>query len=492
MEFIMKIHQPDEEKVEPIVPFPGQVITLEKGIEHKDTRLWIEGYTSKTTGIFDLSNIIAGVNKKNNTENRAYCTACKGYHNYDINSIETYTWTKCVLCGTRVLVSSVDQESSFNTLVEAKHYADTGIITYFIARCLPDFNKFGHFYYKDITLRLNVHPDGRLAAYYNKKFTRAYNSFSNVIGAINRKFNTNFSYAQMATYYNPRLKDLLSLLNTDTEWKKSEFLESWYTVFDINHRRRLYRQYDKIGSKAFAKVLPTRKSVKYLYLDYGRNLFNYKDLLRLYEILDHNKADRVIDFLIKHKNNIGILSDILIGLSFGFSIEKILNYMDKHGIIFGDTARMLEDILYYNTGYELPNINDIRGLHDQIMRDLSFYSNVNTKEIKLPVPKYPVYAKDGFEIVIPETAWDLKHCGDVLNICVGTYVKIVLKKQEEIYIVKEHGKIVGCISVVSNTIMQAKLKHNCFIATNDVIYNFVMEWAEINKIETKHTMDLRK
>ena len=89
---------------------------------------------------------------------------------------------------------------------------------------------------------------------------------------------------------------------------------------------------------------------------------------------------------------------------------------------------------------------------------------------------------------LPETNKDLDYTSDIMHNCVRTYAKdIQLQKCNVVYMTDDNGKLVACIEVRGDAIVQAKLKYNKPVKNSAEVNANIIEWAKaVNlKIDTR-------
>lgn len=175
--------------------------------------------------------------------------------------------------------------------------------------------------------------------------------------------------------------------------------------------------------------------------------------------------------------------------------------------VFLDTVRMvkellemnhpeIETILYEDFNAKQQHLEAYRqrrnnnSLHDRIM---DIYNNVSS----LIKDALPLYLEDDkapteltekigdFDFTVPLTPKELKNIGKDLNICVGSYSNSVKTKRCRIVEFRDNGVTTGCIEIVNNSIVQAKLKHNSRFNTNEQYLDVILQYAKNKKLDVK-------
>ena len=89
---------------------------------------------------------------------------------------------------------------------------------------------------------------------------------------------------------------------------------------------------------------------------------------------------------------------------------------------------------------------------------------------------------------LPETNKDLNYTSDIMHNCVRTYAdRIQLQECNVVYMTDDNGKLVACIEVRGDAIVQAKLKYNKPVKNSAEVNANIIEWAKaVNlKIDTR-------
>lgn len=150
-------------------------------------------------------------------------------------------------------------------------------------------------------------------------------------------------------------------------------------------------------------------------------------------------------------------------------------------------------------------------LHDKLAQAVSLLNYRAQKLISYEESVKMQYSKDELSIIAPEHSNELVACGNILSICVGSYVDAVQNNRCKIFFVKKDDRFLACLEVVTldsisrypweNTpaiksttgkeiyvLQQAKLKYNAAAGTDPVIRQFILDWCEENDIKVKDSL----
>lgn len=100
--------------------------------------------------------------------------------------------------------------------------------------------------------------------------------------------------------------------------------------------------------------------------------------------------------------------------------------------------------------------------------------------------------KNSIRFFLPEKSTELSMAGKELHNCVGTYSKdMAANKLQIVLVADDNGKLVACLEIKHDILVQAKLKCNQPVAKDAKINAEVVDWAEKAGIEI-NTDDVRK
>ena len=89
---------------------------------------------------------------------------------------------------------------------------------------------------------------------------------------------------------------------------------------------------------------------------------------------------------------------------------------------------------------------------------------------------------------LPETNQDLKYTSEIMHNCVRTYdFKILRQKCNIVYYTDDNGKLIACIEVKNDVVVQAKLCFNKPVHNDAEVNKIILEWAKAKhlKIDTR-------
>lgn len=100
--------------------------------------------------------------------------------------------------------------------------------------------------------------------------------------------------------------------------------------------------------------------------------------------------------------------------------------------------------------------------------------------------------KDSIRFFLPDKSTELSTAGKELHNCVGTYVMdMAANKLQIVLVADDNGKLVACLEIKNDTLVQAKLKFNQPVAKDAKINAEVIDWAKNAGIYI-NTDDVRK
>ena len=278
---------------------------------------------------------------------------------------------------------------------------------------------------------------------------------------------------------NQRLKDLFMYSRT---------ANNFFSNLSLNHRRRIYYAYDKHGVKeAYRSILPVGS--KWLYALAWENL----ELLSMIEPLVKSVGPDQLTGLLKALPKIDY--DELLKIAsldeLGLSSIKIGNLIKKGVLsntsswVCNDSRRMFVELKERtNNVYQLPTYRSLSELHELLVRDINQIEDATAKLVNLPVTSLEEYHSPTYSVKIAKTAEDLNLLSRVLNICVASYRKSVLKGDIVIAYVMKDGQKVACLEVNPKkaSLVQAKLYENDRVLDDKDIERTVYLWSKQNSL----------
>ncbi len=162
-------------------------------------------------------------------------------------------------------------------------------------------------------------------------------------------------------------------------------------------------------------------------------------------------------------------------------VISILKSMDFQSI--QDTLEVLSQLNKPNQQAILKY--KIAEIHDQATNLLYKQKNPN---IKLSVPDYIknrlMMQKDKIRFFLPNDSYELRDAGTELHNCVGGYTNKINEGASCVVLVSDDkGKLVVCIELQQNKLVQAKLACNKPIFTNARLQAEVLEWCKKCRID---------
>ena len=452
-----------------IVPAPGQVITLQNKIE--DHRLLAAD--TQFSRYAHINNQSMDCEK----DVFVFCTKCRTKSVLEYIPLER-SFVSCPSCHSLQQVKRMVSE--IVSIVEVEHYQETGTITFYVGHLILRTASNGGYFFTKRDYRINLRKDGLYHVYFNGKITRDRFATQNIFSSMNKYFKTNFNYVDFCCSYNPRLKDLITASQTTNP---VHFLENWSQLSD-KIKRRLYRKYDKLGTKAFSQITPVKELNKILYDQDGSGLHLYPYILESIKGMDVNHLKTMCEGINPSIYTVEqCINNLKLGLSLNYKPKAIFDVLKIQRNLFEDIINLMGTILNHNPDYYVPkHIKKPMDVHDELVRVNNEYVNRDKKDVVLPLPSFTINKSDIFSIVFPTTAFDLLECGSHMNICVGTYTKYVLDGSQQVVFIKKHGKYYGCLSIIKGNLSQAKLKNNRKMLNDVECLDFLNTWLEENNI----------
>lgn len=127
------------------------------------------------------------------------------------------------------------------------------------------------------------------------------------------------------------------------------------------------------------------------------------------------------------------------------------------------------------------------------LRDLHDWMAIKHREqthenVPLPAPEHVkrrlCMQVDRLKFFLPEKSMDLFIAGHQLHNCVASYEKEVLNGNKNIILMTDdNGKLIACLEIRKNTLVQAKLNHNRPCHRDETINKAVLDWAKKSKLK---------
>ena len=246
--------------------------------------------------------------------------------------------------------------------------------------------------------------------------------------------------AMLEAYTLPAVKSFRKILQTDSIFAIQELAYCYeLSKGDLNHTTTLY--------KLIRDKFPEQKDT-------------YLDMQRIFGKLMYIKASGVIPVT---------------------KVISILKNTDLKSI--QDTLEILSQLNKPNQQVILKC--KITEIHDQATNLLYKQKNPN---IKLSVPDYIknrlMMQKDKIRFFLPNDSYELKDAGTELHNCVGGYTNKINEGVSCVVLVSDDkGKLVVCIELQQNKLVQAKLACNKPVFTNARLQAEVFEWCKKCRID---------
>lgn len=246
--------------------------------------------------------------------------------------------------------------------------------------------------------------------------------------------------AMLEAYTLPAVKSFRKILQADNIFAVQELMYCYeMSKGDLNHTTTLYR--------LIQDKFPEQKDT-------------YFDMQRIFEKLMRIKTSGIISVT---------------------KVISILKSMDSQFI--QDTLGILSQLNSQNQQTILKC--KITEIHDQATNLLYKQKNPN---IKLSVPDYIknrlMMQKDKIRFFLPNDSYELKDAGTKLHNCVGGYTNKINEGVSCVVLVSnDKGKLVVCIELQQNKLIQAKLACNKPVFTNAKLQAEVLEWCKKCRID---------
>lgn len=241
--------------------------------------------------------------------------------------------------------------------------------------------------------------------------------------------------AMLEAYTLPAVKSFRKILQTDSIFAIQELAYCYeLSKGDLNHTTTLY--------KLIRDKFPEQKDT-------------YLDMQRIFEKLMRIKTSGVIPVT---------------------KVISILKNTDHKSI--QDTLEILSQLNKPNQQVILKC--KITEIHDQAANLLYKQKNPN---IELSVPDYIknrlMMQKDKIRFFLPNDSYELKDAGTELHNCVGGYTNKINEGASCVVLVSDDkGKLVACIELHRNKLIQAKLACNKPVFTNARLQAEVLDWCK--------------
>lgn len=437
-----------------------------------------------------------------------------------------YTNVKCISCGGSGSGRFINQCPECGTMHDSylcvgeiqmhtrvKTVFENGDVVYSLLGFEGGWNRAqkGRLFLKPIVYRLKKKATGKVLVMNGKRSVRDIVDLNATLPEFSKFFPEELSDFNVSSYYmanNHRLKDLLGFFDKKKDnyyFTVSESvvinsqIQTFYEKVSPADRARIYRNYDKYGTKGANIALLYGLGNKALNKLAWNNLHVSKSIATILKV--GVKADALVAALAKfdEARALHVISFLGSAILLGYSLKKAINLVHRSGIsIFNlinfaeDAVRMLNDILLQIPDYVLDLETPFRDLHDRLSRDSSALRALEYDNVEFPTMNFKGVETDCYKLVPAQKGGDLVRCGSYMNICVASYVNSVASGECDIYIVYNYqDKPVVCIETYKNKMRQAKIKNNDPVFDDYYLFNFVREWADDNGILWEDCYDMK-
>lgn len=281
--------------------------------------------------------------------------------------------------------------------------------------------------------------------------------------------------------------------------------------------------YKNDTKKASLEIFGTsdKRIVKYLKEQFN-NVNSHKEVLNLFiHYLRSSNVDPnvIYDLLSSFKNSVSVILFLILKEEIDISSSKFKSkYKDIEIVLddiriaknifqcVDDSTRQLLKTFYTELNYQsVKNINKIiadnyfnsksfHTLHYNILNHISNLfkdkrDSINFSNYEKLSSKFDQEVND-FSITLAKNPKELRTIGNNLNICVGSYSNAVAEGHMNILILRDKNKQdLCCLEVKDNSIVQAKLKRNNYLFTDNKLQDVVLEYSKKVKLKV-NTSDI--
>ena len=177
----------------------------------------------------------------------------------------------------------------------------------------------------------------------------------------------------------------------------------------------------------------------------------------------------------------------------GGEIRNFLDFMEKFGRLYlRDTANMYRGIPE-KVKSEASKVK-LKHLHDWLVEKRK---RLDVEGFTLDVPEHVVrrlqMQVDQTKFYLPNHSDELQKGSDIFHNCVRTYSRRVLEGECQIvYMSNDDGKLVACLEVKGDSLVQAKLKYNQPCYRDSAVNASILDWCKQVglKVETHDVQEL--
>lgn len=192
----------------------------------------------------------------------------------------------------------------------------------------------------------------------------------------------------------------------------------------------------------------------------------------------------------------GTFRNFCLMLKENYGSSTVLRFMEKMGDSnWGNTAydtyRMYCQLTPGNKA--LARSVKYRGLHDWLAQKISEQETIGY-DFNVPeaIKKRLMMQKDSIRFYLPDHSGQLKQAGNLMHNCVASYSDRMLQNNLQIVLVSDgKGKLVACLEIQGNNLVQAKLKCNRPVCDDEKINAEILEWAQKVKIRVDRCGDVQ-
>jgi len=238
--------------------------------------------------------------------------------------------------------------------------------------------------------------------------------------------------------------------------------------------------------------LPNKAAVR---REIEKDFFEYRRLVESFNLVKN------YDYAIRMYTTIKL---ILNKQQARLDMKNLFNFLHGMLVKYGESG--LVDLA---ENAEKINIDDCSRLYDQLTKDskrtlmdesirirdlhnwmAKKHREQGHKNLILDVPDYIInrlsMQKEQIKFFLPKESRELVAAGKELHNCVASYaVAMEGHKKWIVLVANDKGKLVACLEVVGNALVQAKLINNQRLAKDDQLNTEVISWAEKANIDIK-------
>lgn len=145
-----------------------------------------------------------------------------------------------------------------------------------------------------------------------------------------------------------------------------------------------------------------------------------------------------------------------------------------------DTRKLFERLLPERQEILWQENVKLKDLHDWLIQATKHQRDQGF-DLKVPehVRKRLTMQLDQLHFFLPEHSRELQEIGDELHNCVRTYdERMRMQKCNIVPVTDDNGKLVACLEVTGDKLVQAKLKHNKPVSEDGLLNKEIIKWAE--------------